>query len=193
MTMLSPFLRFCVLQSFTTAFEYTFYLYTLTILYGIYMFSYIDATSIRYVIYASRYDQISTRLSYSKKLKDKKTFGTKFAYQTANLFLIQILFKLWIIAYDCTIFSCNIFVFACPKMKNFGTFRKRFLDDSSRTIVFNSNYNVVSWNTQTWNACLFLIPVVKHSQHFNELKTCLWFCTEPYPGPAFTDGYMYIA
>ena len=36
------------------------------------MFSYIDATSIRYVIYASRYDQISTRLSYSKKLKDKK-------------------------------------------------------------------------------------------------------------------------
>ena len=50
------------------------------------MFSYIDATSIRYVIYASRYDQISTRLSYSKKLKDKKTFGTKFAYQTSNLF-----------------------------------------------------------------------------------------------------------
>ena len=76
-----------------------------------------------------------------KKLKDKKTFGTKFAYQTSNLFLIQILFELWIVAYDCTMFSCNNFgKFACSK-KNFVTFRKRFLNGSifsSRTIVFNS-------------------------------------------------------
>ena len=46
----------------------------------------------------------------------------------------------------------------------------------------NDKNNAVSWKTQTRNACLLLIPVVKNSQHFYELETCLCFCHGLHPG-----------